>query len=250
MADEFDPFVNVPAFTGIPTDEDVTGLLGKSAALEQAHTAALASDQTLLDAKWQELSAESEKLVGQLGGAGAIAGVTGAARKVATDKLSEYRKEVVATSEANRSDQLRQLAEANAKAEAVLRVYPGPLQMLGVCGLGDEKRTHYAAQLATAGHSQLQTMARYALAKGDFALAAAVADRVAALPKESRPFTAMQIAGAMVGQRHAALVRAAKQITNTYQRVINAEREHVSGRRNSRARLANAVRELASNKSK
>lgn len=39
-------------------------------------------------------------------------------------------------------------------------------------------------------------LARYALAKGDFALRAAVADRVAAMPKDSRPCSATQLADA------------------------------------------------------
>ena len=248
-ATEPDPFFNVPIGNALPDDEEIVSLVAKSVSLERAFSAVLSRDNEALDRKWQEFEAEAASLVSglQLSG-GDLVKVMGAAERKAEEKHTEYRKGVVTLSNENRQAQLKQLSAANEKAAALLRVFPSPVQLLSIYGLGEERRTHYAAQLANAGHSQLQTMARYALAKGDFALGAAVADRVAAMPKESRPFSAAKLAEAFVGKRHTALTNAARNITDTYQRVMAAEREHVSGRPNPRTKIANGLRTLQAQK--
>lgn len=238
-----DPFFNVPVGNHLPEDEEIANLVGKVATLERAHAAVVANDSNTLDRKWQEFEEEANSLLTGLKLTdGDMENVAGAAEKKAQEKHGEFRKGVLRLSEENRQAHLKQLSAANEKAAMLLRVFPGTVQLLSVYGLGEERRTHYAAQLANAGHSQLQTLARYALAKGDFALGAAVADRVAAMPKDSRPFSATQLADAFVGRRYAAMSHAAKNITATYQRVVNAERDHQTGRSNSRAKIASGLR--------
>lgn len=248
---EADPFFNVPIGNALPDDEEIVSLVAKAVTLERAHAAVVANDANSLDRKWQEFESEAASLVSGLNlSGGDMVKVMGAAEKKALEKHNEFRKGVVELSDPHRQTQLKQLAAANEKAAALLRVFPSPVQLLLTYGLGEERRTHYAAQLTNAGHSQLQTLARYALAKGDFALGAAVADRVAAMPKESRPFSASKLADAFVGKRHAALTNAAKNITTVFQRVMDSEREHVTGRSNPRTKITNGLRQLQLEKGK
>lgn len=245
-AADADPFFTVPVGSQLPEDEEIVSLVAKAFGLEKAHSAAVANDSASLDRRLQELSAEAHNLVSGLKlPKGDMAGIMDAAHRQVEDKHSEYRKGVLGLSEENRQAQLRQLSAANERAAMLLRIFPSPVQLLSTYGLGEEIRTHYAAQLASAGHSQLNTLARYALVKGDFALGAAIADRVAQMPKESRPFSAAKLAEAFVGKRHAALTQAAKHITAAYLRVVNAERDHVSGRPSSLNKIASGLRTLS-----
>lgn len=97
---------------------------------------------------------------------------------------------------------LREAGKAHAAAVGQRVYYASPVQVLARQALGSERRTAYSVQLRGAGPAELAAMGQLAVGTSDVALAAAVLSRLDQLPRDSRPFTASELANAVGTDEH------------------------------------------------
>ena len=164
--------------------------------------------------------------------------VTHAAREGAKREAHEYRRTLATASEAERTDRLKTLMEMNDKATTLAPLFQGPVQLLSRDGLGNPERTHYQAQLRDAGPRELQNYADWALYKDDHNLAAAVLSRLDTMPRDRRPFKAVEFATRILGDEFVETRKAIKCVQVAAQRALNANRDFESGQVDSVAKIS------------
>ena len=97
---------------------------------------------------------------------------------------------------------LREAGKAHATVVGQRAYYASPVQVLARQALGSERRTAYTVQLRSAERAELAAMGQLAVGTSDVALAAAVLSRLDQLPRDSRPFTASELANAVGTDEH------------------------------------------------
>jgi len=227
------PFLGSRLGSGVPDEAELAAMTGKAVNIERAFDALLATQGKALAARRAELDERvKESTRGLTADGQAKAIVAKAAGQKADAEYNEHVRAARTATEQARTDMLRQLAEANQRAELVLSLYPSPIQMLAVAGLGSQERTTYHQQIAHAGPAELATLGKYAVASGKTMLAAAILARLDTLPSQigPKPFTASHFAEAVVGEKHRAVTKAAKTVAAAFQRLVNQNRDFERGK--------------------
>jgi hypothetical protein len=94
---------------------------------------------------------------------------------------------------------LRDIASINDQLASAKTHFKSPVQMLMRHSLGTERRSRLIEQLASSGPSELGSLAALAASTKDYELAAALCSRVSELPRGQRPFSAHDLADALMG---------------------------------------------------
>lgn len=149
----------------------------------------------------------------------------GADKATATARL-----EVTKNSEAARWEALRELNAAVESIATTAALWASPVIVLARHGLGTPERTNYQQQLAGAGPVELVNMAQLATASGNKVLGAALLSIIDRMPARSRPFSAADLASALVGEEVRAMQSAIDTIRASAQRALVRNREWERGR--------------------
>ncbi|MEN3971586.1 hypothetical protein WJS89_02780 [Sphingomicrobium sp. XHP0235] len=105
--------------------------------------------------------------------------------------------------------------EAQRIAERVASVaphYKSSVQMLARENIGSERRSRIMEQIKSSGPAELASLAEYAAAKMDLELGAALNARIVDLPRDERPFSAGELADALVGMKFKTIAGALAEI--------------------------------------
>ena len=181
-------------------------------------------------AKYGQLSGEQDHDVRQV--------VKQAARNQAQREAREYRGDLAAGTEAERTKRLKELLAIEAQASKLAPLFESPVQMLSRMGLGSAERSRFHEQLRGAGPRELKNYADWARFKGDRILAAAVLSRLDTLPSKNRPFKAVEFAMAIVGEEFELTKKAIGRIRVAAQRAVNVNRDFERGRVNTTAKIS------------
>lgn len=152
------------------------------------------------------------------------------AKLQAANRVSAVKRNLMASSEADRRTMLDLLARFAAEAEQIASVTQSPMQLLGRTALGDSRRATIQATLAEAGPVELETAARTSVLLGDVVMAAAVATVVDRRPRDRRPFSAQAFAERMLGQVWTDLDAKLQGVILAARRAQAAEREFIRGK--------------------
>ena len=117
----------------------------------------------------------------------AVAGHRGELKRETADERTAY---------------VREAARLNGDLQAVRDHYKSPVQILMRKGLGSERRSRVLQQIEASGPAELASLAEFAAATKDMDLGAALCSRVANLMPTQRPFSAQDLAHALVGDEH------------------------------------------------
>ena len=153
--------------------------------------------------------------------------------------------------EKSQNDRDRLLKFINEHGEAVAAfetLYPTPIALLASQGLGTEQRSRFVEQLQHSGPAELLNFANRAIARRDPVLGAAVLSRLDALSKESRPFTAGDLAKRLVGVAHAERIHLAREAKHAFQSARNANHSFEMSRQpSSNSKILAGLRSRALN---
>lgn len=161
-----------------------------------------------------------------------------ATRLQAQREARQYRRELVAGSDKERTERLQQLAELEAEASRLTPLYQSPVQLLSRMGLGSPERSRYQDQLREAGARELQNYADWARYTNDRILGAAVLSRLDALPAKNRLFKAMEFAASLVGEEFEQAKRSITRTRVAMQRAVNANRDFERGQVDATAKIS------------
>jgi hypothetical protein len=229
---------NVPLQAGVPTTEEAARLITKAQHLGESLAASIATHARAVEAAELRFNEECH---GHLGPNDHPAAKESAGR-AAEKKLTEFRNLLVTETQSARDDQIRQLRETAERLSLADTLYPSTVALLSSSGLGSRERTEYLAQLVSAGPAELSTYARFAIARGDRLLGAAVLSRLDSLPRDGRPFSAHDFAEKLVGEDHRKLTDAAKRARLLLETAVAANNELATGRPDSNGKIARALR--------
>jgi len=237
-----DPF-GLPAEFSLPSSDEIDNLVTKCEGLSQSFNALGDDIEARIAKRHAEIRDEDTRNVRTLPlSRSELAGAMKAAEMKADKEAKRFRDGLLSHHEQVITDQMRQLNAANDRLQGVLKVYPSPAALLSSQHLGDPKRTEYLRQIEHAGKAELGTMARIAVATGNRALAAAVQSKLAAMPRDHRPFDPAAFAERVVGHEHAKLALAAKKANHAFQTVINRNRALQRGKTVLHEKLSSALR--------
>ena len=149
------------------------------------------------------------------------------------DRVRDRHRELQESSQNERDAKLKFIHEHAAAVAAFETLYPTAIALLASQGLGTEQRSRYVEQMVTSGPAELQNFACQAVARRDPVLGAAVLSRLDALSKESRPFTAGDLAKRLVGAAHAERIHLAREVKHAFQSARNANHSFEMSRRPS-----------------
>ena len=236
-------FGGTPYGIGVPGAEDLQGLILRAAGIEKAFDALVVQHVEHMSKKREQLDQEARNAThGVDAPAATKALVAKVAEQKAEKQYGEFVRGVRAITQEPRDEMLRQLDALNRRAQMVTKLFPTPIQMLAVAGLGSAERSTYHAQVAHAGAAELGTLAHYAIATGNSILASAVMARLDHLPRSmAKPFRAGQLAEAVMGERHRAATTAARTVGATFQRFVNQNRAFERGRSDLVANIRDAL---------
>ncbi len=159
------------------------------------------------------------------------------ARNQAKRAAGEYRRTLLAQSDAERAERLKAIMEIDALAVQLSPLYERPQQLLGRQGLGSAERSRYHEQLRDAGPAELVSMRDWALHTNDRALGAAIMSRLDAMSTKTRPFDAADFAMKLVGDEFDATRKAIATIRVATQRALNANRDFERGSVDATAKI-------------
>jgi len=163
------------------------------------------------------------------------------AKKTAANKAANIYRQLIASSEADRSAMLNSLKAYADEAAAIAAVYTSPATMLGRVALGDPKRTQYQLQLEGAGPVELETAARTAVMAGDLVLGAAIATVIDRRPKDRRPFAVQALADRMVADVWKRITAKLEGVQLAYKTAVAADREFIRGKADGITNLSLAL---------
>jgi hypothetical protein len=165
------------------------------------------------------------------------------AQNAGTKMGVKSRNDVRAASDDDRWAILRQLDAVASGLSASEALWASPVVALARMGLGTDKRTNFAAQLAGAGPAELKTAATLAIATSDRVLGAAVAALLDRMPARQRVVSPAELAERLIGDDVRQARAGIAAVRQAHQRAMNADREFASGRRNATARISQALAE-------
>lgn len=160
------------------------------------------------------------------------------AKKNAANKAANLHRQLIASSDGERTAMLKGLKGYADEAAAIAAVYTSPASMLGRVGLGDLKRTQYQLQLEGAGPVELESAARTAIMTGDMVLGAAIATVIDRRPKDRRPFAVQAFAERLLGEVWKRMTAKLEGVQLAYKSALAADREFVRGKADPIANLS------------
>jgi len=160
------------------------------------------------------------------------------AKKNAANKAANLHRQLIASSDGERTAMLKGLKGYADEAAAIAAVYTSPASMLGRVGLGDLKRTQYQLQLEGAGPVELESAARTAIMTGDMVLGAAIATVIDRRPKDRRPFAVQAFAERLLGEVWKRMTAKLEGVQLAYKSALAADRKFVRGKADPIANLS------------
>lgn len=167
------------------------------------------------------------------------------AKKAAANKINELRRNLVASSEAERSALLKALKGYADEAAAIQAICMTPAMLLGRVALGDPKRTQYQLQLEGAGPVEMETAARSAIMTGDLVLGAAISTVIDRRPKDRRPFGVQEFADRLLGEVWKRMTAKLEGVQLAYKSAVAADREFIRGKADGITNLSLALSQKA-----
>lgn len=167
------------------------------------------------------------------------------AKKNAANKVANIHRNLIASSEAERTAMLKGLKAYADEAAAIAAVYTSPATMLGRVALGDPRRTNLMQQLEGAGPVELETAARTAIMTGDLVLGAAIATVIDRRPKDRRPFAVQPFAERLLGDIWKRMAAKLEGVQLAYKSAVAADREFVRGKADGITNLSLALASAA-----
>jgi hypothetical protein len=216
--------------------------------MREIHAALIAAESRIDQESAEMLAPPSEGPAAEAFTSGQRRMLDDTAKQLSARRLSEFRANVLADTDRNRQELLRQLAAAYDRLDLAVRATPSPVAMLGMEGLGSDSRQRYETQLATAGPATIANAAVRAIASNDLVLAAAVLSRLDAIPRDQRPFQPVDLAEKLVGKRHKLLIDRHERCRLALDAARSAEKYLTTGKLDSQSKISRgiAVRRLAS----
>jgi hypothetical protein len=131
--------------------------------------------------------------------------------------------------------------EAGRDEVAAVRMhFESPMQMLMRESLGSERRSRLIGQIANSSVTELASLASFAAATRDKELGAALCTRVSMLPIHDRPFSAHELADALVGEDHRRVTQAILETERIAVETLHADSTFETGRTNLTRNLQSA----------
>ena len=160
---------------------------------------------------------------------------------IVTKATNGRRRELVAETAEARVLLTREMEGLRQRVASASTHYRSPVQMLMRETLGSERRSRIMQQIASSGPAELASLAELAAAQGDKELAAALCSRVADVSRADRPFSAGELAGALLGELHAELSQALVQAERCVLEGLEDEQVATTGRGNPQRALQVAM---------
>jgi len=105
---------------------------------------------------------------------------------MAEKEIAAYRRNVLTTTEQDRSAVLSELRGFEAEVGAVAALWESPAHLLMREGLGSEERSRYLGQMQYAGPAEVSNLAAFAVSTGNRVLGAAVLSKLDSMSPENR----------------------------------------------------------------
>lgn len=168
-------------------------------------------------------------------------------RNIAAE-LREFRSTLMESSAKERTAVLNQLLKKGERLEQLEQTFPNSASFLSRAGLGSTERTNLAATLAHAGKAALGNYAQQAMLSGNRILAAAVVERLEALPARERPMKASEVAEAMVGDEYKQWIKSIADARDAIKAAMELDDLLVSGNESPTTRIERGLRTRAANR--
>jgi hypothetical protein len=241
-------FEAIPSGVGIPDEAEQVRLTAKVAEVSASFSGNLTSIHEAIakaDKKYTEEALADFAPAREPGDQGVSPRDWGileeGARKAAARKLDSFRSLVVEETRRNREDMLSQLEQAHARLELAAKATPTPVAMLGMTGLGDERRQRYEAQLYSAGPATLGNAAVLAITTNNLVLGAAILSRLDAIPVKERPISPQNLAERLVGERHRQMMERVERARIAVKAAKDADQILRTGRSTSFAKISQGL---------
>lgn len=161
--------------------------------------------------------------------------------KVVTRAVNGHRAELRRKSADARLALVREAGRLRDEVAAVRMHFESPMQMLMRESLGSERRSRLLGQIANSGVTELTSLASYAAATKDKELGAALCTRVSMLPVHDRPFSAHELADALVGESHRNVTQAILETERIAVETLHSDSAFETGRTNLTRNLQTAI---------
>lgn len=163
-------------------------------------------------------------------------------KQAASKTAAKARAEVIANSDKDRWDRIKELTAAAESLATVDTLFANPVTVLSRAGLGTPERSNFTAQVAGAGPTELRQLAAYAVATKNRVLGAALVSAIDRMPSKNRPFSAADLAEHLCGDEIRAVRTAIDAVRTSAQRALNANRAFTAGRTNPLDTIKMALR--------
>jgi hypothetical protein len=224
------------------TPERIDELHRRSAETAQAFTRRLGHITQALDEARARFEREADELVASAPDPESRRAAQQMAKNRLAKQVGEFRRTLVASSETDRNDMLRQLNAWAEEATQLAALHATPVQHLGGLALGDSRRLYIQQTLAEAGPVELERAARAAIMTNDLPMAAAIVTVVDRRPRDRRPgFSPADFAARVVGVQHAEITGKLAAVQLAFKSSLTGNREFERGRPDPHANLALAV---------
>jgi len=161
--------------------------------------------------------------------------------KVVTRAVNGHRAELRRKSADARLALVREAGRLRDEVVAVRAHYQSPMQCLMHESLGSERRSRLLGQIANSGLTELASLAAFAAATKDKELGAALCTRVSMLPVHDRPFSAHDLADALVGENHRRVTQAILETERIAIETLHSDSAFETGRTNLARSLQTAI---------
>lgn len=239
LAPESIDFTKIPSGVDL-SSENIQRLSDRAAETAGAFARRIEGLQATFAEARDRYSRDAQELIDSAGPEARSAART-LARHQEAKRVTELRRNLVASSETSRRELLDRLGQYATDAEFLSTLCASPEMMLGRVALGESKRTAYMQQLDGAGPIELETAARTAIATGDIVLAASIATVIDRRPRDRRPFSVYAFAQRVIGPEHARVKALLDGIQLAYKTALAADREFTRGRADPLMNLSNTL---------
>jgi hypothetical protein len=161
--------------------------------------------------------------------------------KIVTRAVNGHRAELRRKSDDARLALVREAGRLRDEVAAVRAHYQSPMQCLMRENLGSERRSRLLGQIANSGVTELASLAAFAAATKDKELGAALCTRVSMLPVHDRPFSAHELADALVGEDHRRVTQAILETERIAIETLHSDSAFETGRTNLARTLQTAI---------
>ncbi|WP_374309169.1 hypothetical protein [Methylocella sp.] len=161
--------------------------------------------------------------------------------KIVTRAVNGHRAELRRKSADTRLALVREAGRFRDEVAAVRAHYQSPIQCLMRESLGSERRSRLLGQIANSGITELASLASFAAATRDKELGAALCTRVSMLPIHDRPFSAHELADALVGEDHRRVTQAILETERIAIETLHSDSAFETGKTNLSRTMQTAI---------